>query len=185
MSFSERKKNNNSSQSSRIKSTTVNSKGNCLYKKEILSSLNKLPLKIKKDGIIKTYITKNNNSNNENKDKPVIINPKINLNLTPSYNLSKKTRQIVLNQKRIKSITKNKIENLILNLNDLFVKINDCPEWTHEALYSIRKRQLEEQEKLEYKQQLKQERIELSKKHVKIKSPKITIKDGKICYVFR
>ena len=140
MSFSERKKNNNSSQSSRIKSTTVNSKGNCLYKKEILSSLNKLPLKINKDGIIKTYITKNNNSNNENKDKPVIINPKINLNLTPSYNLTKKTRQIVLNQKRIKSITKNKIENLILNLNDLFVKIKDlflnnknctkeCEEW--------------------------------------------------------
>ena len=70
-------------------------------------------------------------------------------------------------------------------LKRIFVKINDCPEWTHEALYSIRKRQLEEQEKLEYKQQLKQERIELSKKYVKIKSPKITIKDGKTCYVFR
>ena len=105
MSFSERKKNYTSSQSSRTKSTTVNSKGNCLYKKEILSSLNKLPLKINKDGIIKTYITKNNNSNNENKDKPVIINPKINLNLTPSYNLSKKNKTNSFKSK------KNKINN--------------------------------------------------------------------------
>jgi TFIIF-interacting CTD phosphatase-like protein len=160
MSFSERKKNYTSSQSSRTKSTTVNSKGNCLYKKEILSSLNKLPLKINKDGIIKTYITKNNNSNNENKDKPVIINPKINLNLTPSYNLSKKTRQIVLNQKRIKSITKNKIENLILNLNDLFVKINDlflnnknctkeCEEWI-ELFYNNSEYILEKTEAKEF-----------------------------------
>lgn len=46
-------------------------------------------------------------------------------------------------------------------LKKIFIKIDDCPEWTHEKLYAIRKEQLEEQEKLEYKEMKKQKRLEL------------------------
>ena len=51
-------------------STIINTSNNCLYKKEILGTLLKLPSK----GIVKKYIKNNNNfSINEKKEKIVII----------------------------------------------------------------------------------------------------------------
>lgn len=46
----------------------------------------------------------------------------------------------------------------------IFVKISDCPEWTHEDLYGIRKEQLEEQQRIDYEEMKKQKRLELFRK---------------------
>ena len=53
-------------------SSVINTSNNCLYKKEILSSLLKLPT----NEIVKKYIKNNNNfSISKRKEEPVIISP--------------------------------------------------------------------------------------------------------------
>lgn len=46
----------------------------------------------------------------------------------------------------------------------IFIKIDDCPEWTREILYRVRKEQLDEILKIEYKEMKKQKRLELVRK---------------------
>lgn len=62
------------------------------------------------------------------------------------------------NSNNITSVCRDKEDEIFKRI---FIKIDDCPEWTHEKLYAIRKEQLEEQEKLEYKEMKKQKRLEL------------------------
>ena len=109
-----------------INSTTIssflNSKDKCLYRKEILSSLHKLPLKLNKEGIFKNDSMKNNILNNEKSEKSNLIAPKI--NTIPLSTQIRKRKQILINEKKNKSVEKNKIESIILILEDLFNKIN-------------------------------------------------------------
>ena len=50
----------------------------------------------------------------------------------------------------------------------IFVRIEDCPEWSKKMLYEIRKNQLLEEQKIEdeekYKEMRKQKRLELKRK---------------------
>lgn len=46
----------------------------------------------------------------------------------------------------------------------VFIKIDDCPKWTHEVLYRIRKKQLEKQEIKEHKEMKKQKFLELGRR---------------------
>ena len=136
MSLHQRK--SNSLNSKNILSVIKNSKDNCLYKKEILNSLHKLPLKINRDRILKLNLNKNNDINNDKKDKPFLITQmKNNLNLNP---LKNQLKHILLNQRKIGGKDKNKNDYLITNLNNLFNSICDlfhsnnnytkeCKEW--------------------------------------------------------
>ena len=65
------------------------------------------------------------------------------------------------NSNNVTSICRDKEDEVFKRI---FVRIDDCPEWTREILYTIRKKQLEEQEKLEYKEMKKQKRLELTRK---------------------
>jgi len=65
------------------------------------------------------------------------------------------------NSNNVTSVCRGKEDELFKRI---FIMIDDCPEWTREKLYSIRKGQLEEQEKLEYKEMKKQKRLELVRK---------------------
>jgi hypothetical protein len=109
-----------------INSTTIpfilNSKDKCLYRKEILSSLHKLPLKLNKEGIFKNDSMKNNILNNEKSEKSNLNNPKI--NTIPLSTQIRKRKQMIIDEKKSKSVDKNKIESIILILEDLFNKIN-------------------------------------------------------------
>ncbi len=109
-----------------INSTTIpfilNSKDKCLYRKEILSSLHKLPLKLNKEGILKNDSMKNNILNNEKSEKSNLNNPKI--NTIPLSTQIRKRKQMMIDEKKSKSVDKNKIESIILILEDLFNKIN-------------------------------------------------------------
>ena len=92
-----------------------NSKNQCLYKKEILSSLLKLPTKIKQDGIIKSYKIKN--IERENK----IYNSRpITVNLSKSFTQSNLISPYKNNNNNNNFNEKNNIEIVINNLNDLF-----------------------------------------------------------------
>ena len=103
-----------------VSSTNIPSRNNCLYKKDFLKSLQKLPISISKDGIVKTYISKKSFPLSEKKDNPISITPlKSNINIsltTPSF---KKNKIILTNEKTNISM----IENLTLNLEELFLKI--------------------------------------------------------------
>ncbi len=82
-------------------STVISSKNNCLYKKEILSSLQKLPSKINKDGVVKTYISKNNNLTSEKKEKPVMITPSKNHIIIKPFSVnSKNIKNLIFTQKK-------------------------------------------------------------------------------------
>ncbi len=95
-----------------------NSINQCLYKKEILSSLLKLPTKIKQDGIIKSYKIKN--IERENK----IYNSRpITVNLNKSFNQSNLISPYKNNNNNNNFNEKNNIEIVINNLNDLFNQI--------------------------------------------------------------
>ena len=95
-----------------------NSKNQCLYKKEILSSLLKLPTKIKQDGIIKSYKIKN--IERENK----IYNSRpITVNLNKSFTQSNLISPYKKNNNNNNFNEKNNIEIVINNLNDLFNQI--------------------------------------------------------------
>ena len=95
-----------------------NSKNQCLYKKEILSSLLKLPTKIKQDGIIKSYKIKN--IERENK----IYNSRpITVNLSKSFTQSNLISPYKNNNNNNNFNEKNNIEIVINNLNDLFNQI--------------------------------------------------------------
>ena len=136
MSLHQRK--SNSLYSKNILSVIKNSKDNCLYKKEILNSLHKLPLKINRDRILKLNLNKNNEINNDIKDKPLLITQmKNNLNLNP---LKNQLKQMLLNQRKLRGKDINKNVYLINNLNNLFNTICDlfhsnnnytkeCKEW--------------------------------------------------------
>ena len=118
-------------------STIINTSNNCLYKKEILGTLLKLPSK----GIVKKYIKNNNNfSINEKKEKPVIISPNKN-NKIIQFSTSK-IKNLILNHRknRIFDNKKSKIENITFQLEELFNIIqekftngkncvNECKEW--------------------------------------------------------
>ena len=90
---------------------------------------------------------------------------RINLNFNNSFklyaNLYDKKYEYDCNSNNVTSVCRNKEEELLKNI---FVKIEDCPEWAHELLYKFRKEQLEEQEKIEYKEMKKQKRLELIRK---------------------
>ena len=55
-------------------SNNLNKKNQCLYKREILSSLIRLPTKIKQDGVIKSY-----NIENIQREKKIIIQDQLQL----------------------------------------------------------------------------------------------------------
>ena len=97
-----------------------NSKCQCLYKKEILSSLLKSPTKIKQDGIIKSY----NIDNIERENK--LYNPRpITVNLNKFFNYTYKNNNnnnYTFNNNIFNE--KNNIVILINNLNDLFNQIH-------------------------------------------------------------
>ena len=89
-----------------INSTTPKTKNQCLYKQEVLSSLLRLPTKIKQDGIIKSYNIENiERQRNNYYSRAISINEKkSNYDINSINNL-------------------NKIENIINSLNDLFNQI--------------------------------------------------------------
>ena len=107
------KKETINSGSSTNNSNIINKKNECLYKREILSTLVRLPTKIKQDGVLKSY-----KMDNIQKEKNKINSTPITVNLNKQKFFSpNKSKIIILNQK------KNKIEMIIESLNDLFNKI--------------------------------------------------------------
>ena len=101
-------------------SSIINLKNKCLYKKEILSTLQKLPISINKDGLLKN-ISKIHNLNNEKKDKPILINALKN-NYTNSF--QNKKNKIIVNKINIEKNNK-EIEKIILNLKNLFIQLKN------------------------------------------------------------
>ena len=105
-----------------VSSTNIPSRNNCLYKKDFLKSLQKLPLSISKDGIIKTYISNKSFPLSEKKDNPISITPlKSNINTSLATTSYKKNNIILTNEKTNLS----NIENLTLNIEELFLKIKN------------------------------------------------------------
>ena len=104
-------------------SSILNSKDKCLYRKEILSSLHKLPLKLNMEGIFKNDSMKNNILNNEKSENSDLSTSKI--KTIPLSTQIRKRKQIIINERKNKSVEKNKIESIILILEDLFNKINN------------------------------------------------------------
>jgi hypothetical protein len=108
-------------------SSKINLKDNkCLYKKEILNTLQKLP-----DSINKNLLNKisNINSLSEKKDKPITITPLKN-NFTNPFSLSNNKNIFSPNQKKeivnsINDITF-KIEELFFNVKNLFCNCKNC-----------------------------------------------------------
>lgn len=86
----------------------------------------------------------------------------IDIKYNNSFKLSaityKNEYQYDCNSNNVTSVCRDKEDEIFKRI---FIKIDDCPEWTHKKLYAIRKEQLEEQEKLEYKEMKKQKRLEL------------------------
>ena len=102
-------------------SSKINLKDNkCLYKKEILSTLQKLPDSINKNLLNK--ISKNNINNfSEKKDKPIIISPLKN-NFTNPFSLSNEKKE---KYNSINDITFN-IEELFFKIKNLFSNCKNC-----------------------------------------------------------
>ena len=119
-------------------SSVINTSNNCLYKKEILSSLLKLPT----NEIVKKYIKNNNNfSISKRKEEPVIISPNKN-NYMKQFSTKKTIKNLILNHRKNKMYDskKSKIENITFELEELFNNIqekftngkncvNECKEW--------------------------------------------------------
>jgi len=61
------------------------------------------------------------------------------------------------NSNNVTSVCRDKEDELFKRI---FIKIDDCPEWTRKTLYEVRKQQLEEETKLEYKEMKKQKRLQ-------------------------
>ena len=118
-------------------STVINTSNNCLYKKEILSTLLKLPT----NEIVKSYMKNNNNfSISKSKETPVIISPNKN-NKMKQFSTSK-IKNLILNHRKNKMFDskKSKIENITFQFEELFniiqekfsngkICINECKEW--------------------------------------------------------
>ncbi len=121
--------------SNSINSNNINKKSQCLYKKEILSSLIRLPTKIKQDGVLKSYNIENIQKEKHNK-KPITVN--LNKSIKKSKIISPNKKN---NNMNIFSNTKLlKIETLMNNLNEIFNQIqflflngryciNECNDW--------------------------------------------------------
>ena len=122
--------------SNSINSNNINKKSQCLYKKEILSSLIRLPTKIKQDGVLKSYNFENIQKEKYNKTKPITVNlnKSINKSKIISSNKQNNNMNIFTNTKLLK------IETLMNNLNDIFNQIqflflngknciNECNDW--------------------------------------------------------
>ena len=121
--------------SNSINSNNINKKSQCLYKKEILSSLIRLPTKIKQDGVLKSYNIENIQKEKHNK-KPITVN--LNKSIKKSKIISPNKKNCNMN---IFSNTKLlKIETLMNNLNEIFNQIqflflngryciNECNDW--------------------------------------------------------
>ncbi len=108
-------------------SSIVSSKGKCLYKKEFLSSLQKLPIPSNNDEMYKNLISKNNFPLSEQKDKVIIITPLKNSSIIPFTNSCKKNNINISNYKKENKIFEitYKIDNITIKLEELFIKIKD------------------------------------------------------------
>jgi len=118
-------------------SNNINKKNQCLYKKEILSSLIRLPTKIKQDGVLKSYNIENiQKERQNNKIKPITVNLNKSIKKSKIISPNKENNNINIfsNRKLLK------LENLINNLNDIFNQIqilffngkncfNECNDW--------------------------------------------------------
>ena len=128
-------------------SNNLNKKNQCLYKREILSSLIRLPTKIKQDGVIKSY-----NIENIQREKKKYNTRPITVNLNKSINKQNIISPYKSNQDNNYNNNNNdfntsysiqqktKIDILINNLYDLFHQIqllflngknciNECNDW--------------------------------------------------------
>ena len=108
-------------------SAVISAKNNCIYKKEILSAIQKIPYHINKD-IVKSFIKKDSNfSISEKKDIPIRITPLKNSIFNQRTTSSKNDKNL-------------NIENITFSLEELFKQIKDnfsngrncvyeCKEW--------------------------------------------------------
>lgn len=93
------------------------------------------------------------NSNFKINSDEYSVDIKYNNSFTLSAMTYKNEYKYDCNSNNVTSVCRDKEDEIFKRI---FVKIDDCPEWTHEKLYTIRKEQLEEQDKLEYKEMKKQ-----------------------------
>ena len=105
-----------------VSSTNIPSRNNCLYKKDFLKSIQKLPISFNKDGILKSFISNKSFPLSEKKDNPIIITPLKTNNNTSLTNTSYKKNKIILTNEKTNL---SKIENLTLNIEELFLKIKN------------------------------------------------------------
>ena len=127
MSYHRKGSNSSLASTNSALSAVMSTKNNCIYKKEILSSIQKIPFQINKD-IVKSFIKKDINfSISEKKDKPIRITPIKNSILYQRTTSSKNEKNLT-------------IENITFSLEDLFKQIKDlfseskncvyeCKEW--------------------------------------------------------
>ncbi len=101
------------------------------------------------------------NSNFKINSDEYSVDIKYNNSFTLSAMTYENEYQYDCNSNNVTSICRNNEDEIFKRI---FVNIEDCPEWTHEKLYAIRKEQLKEQEKIEYKEMKKQKRLELIRK---------------------
>ena len=125
-------------------SNNLNKKNQCLYKKEILSSLIRLPTKIKQDGVIKSYNIENIQREKKNYNtRPITVNLNKSINkqnIISPYKSNQDNNYNEYNNTSYSNQQKSKIDILINNLYDLFNQIqllflngknclNECNDW--------------------------------------------------------
>lgn len=86
------------------------------------------------------------NSNFKINSDEYSIDIKYNHSFTLSAMTYKNEYKYDCNSNNVTSICRDKEDEIFKRV---FIKIDDCPEWTHEILYGIRKEQLEKQKRLE------------------------------------
>ena len=126
-------------------SNNLNKKNQCLYKREILSSLIRLPTKIKQDGVIKSYNIENiQREKKKYNTRPITVNLNKSINKQNIISPYKSNQDNNYNKNYINTSYSNqqktKIDILINNLYDLFHQIqllflngknclNECNDW--------------------------------------------------------